>query len=430
MTINIFKLYKIKKLSGAPELDFSTAENVSAATYKLSKDEGKVRTKIINLNKPMDNSEMKNEELVGNQHKLDYNKDGKISADDLQNIRKKKLKSKIDELKKAKNDPCWKGYVQLGMKDKDGKKVPNCVPESAEELGELSKETLSSYYSKSIKDRFSNELKRNSEKNNPNGADEKNLKNFGDKIFKRSIGIERAKSKYLAKESINEGMNPETLQTKIKGIQAYNQDTVKITNLNALSDLKNHMKQLGYIQKDDVWKKNKSVLAVTWNNTDGMGHATIYDTETDMSEGFVPLQKLPKKNDSLPALKTAIKSASTIKNDTDDHKKLSHSERMDKIKAAFDKLRANKNTTNETHLDVGSKLNCGKEKLTVKKHVGKDGYLVKADESTKEPETTKDKVDIKLPPPVKGGKLHGEIPAGYKSNGKKMHGSMSEKDNK
>ncbi len=27
-------------------------------------------------------------------------------------------------------DPCWKGYRQLGMKDKNGKQVPNCVPES------------------------------------------------------------------------------------------------------------------------------------------------------------------------------------------------------------------------------------------------------------------------------------------------------------
>jgi 8-oxo-dGTP pyrophosphatase MutT (NUDIX family) len=27
-------------------------------------------------------------------------------------------------------DPCWKSYKQLGMKEKDGKSVPNCVPES------------------------------------------------------------------------------------------------------------------------------------------------------------------------------------------------------------------------------------------------------------------------------------------------------------
>lgn len=28
-----------------------------------------------------------------------------------------------------KDDPCWKGYEQEGMKEKSGKKVPNCVPE-------------------------------------------------------------------------------------------------------------------------------------------------------------------------------------------------------------------------------------------------------------------------------------------------------------
>ena len=26
------------------------------------------------------------------------------------------------------NSPCWKGYKQVGMKDKDGRQVPNCVP--------------------------------------------------------------------------------------------------------------------------------------------------------------------------------------------------------------------------------------------------------------------------------------------------------------
>jgi len=29
-------------------------------------------------------------------------------------------------------DPCWKGYKQIGMKKKSGKKVPNCVPEEIE----------------------------------------------------------------------------------------------------------------------------------------------------------------------------------------------------------------------------------------------------------------------------------------------------------
>jgi hypothetical protein len=30
--------------------------------------------------------------------------------------------------KKTTEDPCWKGYKQIGMKTKNGKKVPDCVP--------------------------------------------------------------------------------------------------------------------------------------------------------------------------------------------------------------------------------------------------------------------------------------------------------------
>jgi len=37
----------------------------------------------------------------------------------------------MEEAKK-KDDPCWAGYTQYGMKDKDGKKVPNCVKETTE----------------------------------------------------------------------------------------------------------------------------------------------------------------------------------------------------------------------------------------------------------------------------------------------------------
>jgi hypothetical protein len=33
-----------------------------------------------------------------------------------------------DYLHEKKKDPCWTGYEAIGMKDKGGKKVPNCVP--------------------------------------------------------------------------------------------------------------------------------------------------------------------------------------------------------------------------------------------------------------------------------------------------------------
>ena len=40
------------------------------------------------------------------------------------------------EEEKKKKDPCWKGYEQIGMKEKDGKEVPNCVPIKNEEIEE------------------------------------------------------------------------------------------------------------------------------------------------------------------------------------------------------------------------------------------------------------------------------------------------------
>ena len=41
-----------------------------------------------------------------------------------------------------KASPCWDGYVQRGMKPKDGKMVPNCVPveKSEESFGNFGKD--------------------------------------------------------------------------------------------------------------------------------------------------------------------------------------------------------------------------------------------------------------------------------------------------
>lgn len=41
---------------------------------------------------------------------------------------------KINDILNEDKDPCWKGYKQLGMKKKNGKEVPNCVPVSESEI--------------------------------------------------------------------------------------------------------------------------------------------------------------------------------------------------------------------------------------------------------------------------------------------------------
>ena len=34
------------------------------------------------------------------------------------------------------DDPCWNGYTQYGMKKKNGKEVPNCIKDEAEQYDE------------------------------------------------------------------------------------------------------------------------------------------------------------------------------------------------------------------------------------------------------------------------------------------------------
>ena len=37
-------------------------------------------------------------------------------------------------------EACWKGYIQIGMKDKDGRQVPNCVPNPDGKIAKQQKE--------------------------------------------------------------------------------------------------------------------------------------------------------------------------------------------------------------------------------------------------------------------------------------------------
>ena len=57
--------------------------------------------------------------------------------------RRRKFDDKVDEEKQEldedielyeEDDPCWDNYEQVGMKKKDGKEVPNCVPKQKESL--------------------------------------------------------------------------------------------------------------------------------------------------------------------------------------------------------------------------------------------------------------------------------------------------------
>ena len=89
------------------------------------KDDEKPKTKP----KKLKASYGEEKEVPKGSHKMP---DGTIMKD---SEHKKEVKE-ADDGDKRKDDPCWKGYKMVGMKNKGGKEVPNCVPMSNEELEE------------------------------------------------------------------------------------------------------------------------------------------------------------------------------------------------------------------------------------------------------------------------------------------------------
>ena len=62
-----------------------------------------------------------------------YDDKGEVVARIIRDWLSKNDVSELDRVAEDE-DPCWKNYKQVGMKDKDGREVPNCVPkESAED---------------------------------------------------------------------------------------------------------------------------------------------------------------------------------------------------------------------------------------------------------------------------------------------------------
>jgi hypothetical protein len=55
------------------------------------------------------------------------------------------FKQYLEEIKKPTGDlknACWKGYTAVGTKEKNGRTVPNCVPEEVEQLFDLIEEMV------------------------------------------------------------------------------------------------------------------------------------------------------------------------------------------------------------------------------------------------------------------------------------------------
>ena len=97
-------------------------------------------------------------------------------------------------LEEMKNDPCWKGYNMVGTKEKNGKKVPNCVPEETE----IEEAT---YQGKEVplNKPMAGDVKKSKVYVDPDGDGKAQKVNFGDKTLSIKKNNPNRKKSYCAR---------------------------------------------------------------------------------------------------------------------------------------------------------------------------------------------------------------------------------------
>jgi hypothetical protein len=106
----------------------------------------------------------------------------------------KSFKEFLEENKEA-GDPCWVGYKQLGMKKKNGKMVPNCVPEKdVKEATYQGKEVP-------LNKPMAGDVKKSKVYVDPDGDGKAQKVNFGDKNMSIKKDQPARKKSYCARSS-------------------------------------------------------------------------------------------------------------------------------------------------------------------------------------------------------------------------------------
>jgi hypothetical protein len=162
-----------------------------------------------------------------------------------------KLKTTLESLNEE--DPCWKGYQQIGMKTKNGKEVPNCVPESIQE----GKKRFNTKYGVGKSKYVVNY--HDGVKKHKDGSDF-----FDIQIFKNQKDVDTFKKALLQKGFIEESMISEEFSTwemsfdnmNLGGVQLNRKNKYKVTARNTVEAIKKAAKMAGV--KDGQWVNTKT----------------------------------------------------------------------------------------------------------------------------------------------------------------------------
>jgi len=228
---------------------------------------------------------------------------GKVSHKDLEKILPDYVSGGLitnlfkESIKEA--SPCWKGYKQVGMKDKGGRQVPNCVPNESvvnEEIKEKDWKTIYNVFVKFLKaNTKALEIR-------VMMRDEAATKKAIESIISGLTNAQRSLKLEAVNEAPNTGEKIQNLNNRIKVLRDKISATKSPEQKKLHSDrLKNALQSLSNIKKDFGIKKEASGRVPQIFLKTGAVEKKIKELMADRKKAVVPYnsEKDPTKKESL-----------------------------------------------------------------------------------------------------------------------------------
>jgi hypothetical protein len=171
-------------------------------------------------------------------------------------------------------DPCWKGYQQIGMKDKNGKKVPNCVPVKEQDDDKFSRYMPEDGWSKTGKEATHRET---GEKTYEYKKVDKDGKETGERHYRNAQGKHMGEAFDMNEEESDTSEKTEMAQTQLHFIKY------------AAEEILEYIEMGGEIEE---WYQNK--LSKVQSEVESL-HSYVEgeSRRTGMKEEFMSEQKPP-----------------------------------------------------------------------------------------------------------------------------------------
>jgi hypothetical protein len=168
----------------------------------------------------------------------------------LQHQKKRAMQEKVDKPTGELKDACWKGYTAVGMKMKDGKKVPNCVPTNESKDMKAMRIIKDIYKRKSVKEEIEIQEEIAGWIAHYNGQ-------------KHEIKKHEAKDLYDAKQkAIAHFKAPKSKHGLIAVKPAYNEEVEQVEEgmMKRMATDAEENKRLGSWKKETPWMKSKGTV--------------------------------------------------------------------------------------------------------------------------------------------------------------------------